>query len=83
MNEIQQQNINHFTKFTKFKLVLILSLLQLLVEPHPTIQLLLGRRIEVRLELGERYNLTALCKLELCGSDDCHGGLVLRSGPNA
>ena len=75
--------MNYFTKFTKFKLVLILSLLQLLVEPHPAIQLLLGRRIEVRLELGERYNLTVLCELELRGSDDCRGGLVLCGGPDA
>mmetsp|Transcript_2781 Transcript_2781/g.4206 ORF Transcript_2781/g.4206 Transcript_2781/m.4206 type:complete len:523 (+) Transcript_2781:251-1819(+) len=59
---------------------LVLSLLKQLVKTNSTIELLLGGGIQIRTELGEGSNLTVLGKLELHGTCNSLGGLVLRGG---
>mmetsp|Transcript_1347 Transcript_1347/g.3373 ORF Transcript_1347/g.3373 Transcript_1347/m.3373 type:complete len:351 (+) Transcript_1347:318-1370(+) len=58
----------------------VLSLLEELVEADSTIELLLRGGVKVRTELGEGGDLTVLGKLELHGTSDGLGGLVLGRG---
>lgn len=58
----------------------VLVLLEQFVEPHPPVELLLGRGVEVGPELGERRNLTVLRELQLHGTGHLLHALALRGG---
>ena len=62
---------------------LVLALLEEFVETDSTVELLLGGRIKVGTELGEGSNLTVLGELELHGTGDGLGSLVLGGGTDA
>mmetsp|Transcript_12568 Transcript_12568/g.16807 ORF Transcript_12568/g.16807 Transcript_12568/m.16807 type:complete len:216 (+) Transcript_12568:193-840(+) len=59
---------------------LILSLLEKLVKTDSTVKLLLGGRVKIGTEFGESSDLTVLSKLELHGTSNGLGGLVLGGG---
>mmetsp|Transcript_7454 Transcript_7454/g.9250 ORF Transcript_7454/g.9250 Transcript_7454/m.9250 type:complete len:435 (-) Transcript_7454:852-2156(-) len=58
----------------------ILTLLEEFIKPHSTVKLLLGGSIQIRTEFGEGCNLTVLGKLELHGTGNSLGSLVLCGG---
>jgi hypothetical protein len=62
---------------------LVLSLLEEFVETDSTVELLLGGRVKVGTELGKSSNFTELSELELHGTGNGLGGLVLGSGSDA
>ena len=62
---------------------LVLALLEELVEADAAVELLLGGGVEVGSELGEGGDLTVLGQLELHGTGDGLGGLVLGGGADA
>lgn len=62
---------------------LVLALLEELVEADSAVELLLGGGVEVGAELGEGGDLTVLGELELHGTGDGLGGLVLGGGADA
>jgi hypothetical protein len=62
---------------------LVLALLEELVEADTAVELLLGGGVEVGAELGEGGDLTVLGELELHGTGDGLGGLVLGGGADA
>ena len=62
---------------------LVLALLEELAEADAAVELLLGGGVEVGTELGEGGDLTVLGELELHGTGDGLGGLVLGGGTDA